>query len=98
MSQRSPALAPTLALSPTLALPPALTLTLALKPMPAPTLCPRTSVRKLPKTSSEARAALERGDLTEAAAALERASTFDSNNPDVAELQERILAAQPDAG
>lgn len=45
-----------------------------------------------------ARAALERGDLTEAAAALERASTFDSNNPDVAELQERILAAQPDAG
>ena len=45
-----------------------------------------------------AREALERGDLAEAAAALERASTFDSNNPDVDELREQILAAQPDAG
>jgi uncharacterized protein HemY len=45
-----------------------------------------------------AREALERGDLAEAAAALERASTFDSNNPDVDELREEILAAQPDAG
>ena len=51
---KSPALAPTLALSPTLALAPALTL--ALTPMPAPTLCPRTSVRKPPKTSSNGRA------------------------------------------
>jgi hypothetical protein len=45
-----------------------------------------------------AREALERGDLAEAAAALERASTFDSDNPDVDELREEILAAQPDAG
>ena len=45
-----------------------------------------------------AREAIERGDLAEAAAALERASTFDSNNPDVDELREQILAAQPDAG
>ena len=45
-----------------------------------------------------AREALESGDLAEAAAALERASTFDPNNPDVDELREQILAAQPDAG
>jgi serine/threonine-protein kinase len=45
-----------------------------------------------------ARAALERGDLAEAAAALERASTFDSNNPSIAELRQQMLALQPDAG
>jgi len=45
-----------------------------------------------------ARAALERGDLAEAAAALERASSFDANNPDILELREQLLAAQPDAG
>ena len=45
-----------------------------------------------------ARAALERGDLAEAAAALERASAFDANNPDILELREQLLAAQPDGG
>ncbi|TNF61631.1 MAG: serine/threonine protein kinase [Deltaproteobacteria bacterium] len=47
---------------------------------------------------ARARGALERGDLTEAAAALERASTFDPSNPDIAELRERVVAAQPDGG
>jgi len=47
---------------------------------------------------ARARIALERGDLTEAAAALERASTFDPSNPDIAELREQVLAAQPDGG
>ncbi|UCF47572.1 MAG: serine/threonine protein kinase [Myxococcales bacterium] len=47
---------------------------------------------------ARARSALERGDLTEAAAALERASTFDPSNPDIAELRERVVAAQPDGG
>jgi serine/threonine-protein kinase len=45
-----------------------------------------------------ARAALERGDLAEAAAALERASAFDANNPDILELREQLLAEQPDGG
>ncbi|MBT8467840.1 MAG: serine/threonine protein kinase [Deltaproteobacteria bacterium] len=45
-----------------------------------------------------ARTALERGDLVEAAAALERASAFDPSNPDIGELQEQVLAAQPDGG
>jgi len=43
-----------------------------------------------------ARAALERGDLAEAAAALDRASTFDPSNPDIAELRKQIPATQPD--
>jgi serine/threonine protein kinase len=45
-----------------------------------------------------ARAALERGDLTEAAAALDRASAFDSDLPDIAELRQQILPLQPDGG
>jgi serine/threonine-protein kinase len=45
-----------------------------------------------------ARAALERGDLAEASAALQRASTFDPDNPDIAELREQVAAAQPDGG
>ena len=45
-----------------------------------------------------ARAAIERGDLAEAAAALDRASAFDPNNPDIAELQMQIPPAQPDGG
>jgi len=44
-----------------------------------------------------ARAALERGDLAEAAAALDRASTFDPSNPDIAELRKQIPATQPDS-
>jgi serine/threonine-protein kinase len=44
-----------------------------------------------------ARAALERGDLSEAAAALDRASTFDPSNPDIAELRKQIPATQPDS-
>ena len=47
---------------------------------------------------ADARAALERGDLPEAAAALERASSFDPNNPDISTLQEQVLAAQIDGG
>jgi len=47
---------------------------------------------------SNARAALERGDFAEATAALERASAFDPSNPDIGELQEQVLAAQPDGG
>jgi len=47
---------------------------------------------------ANARSALERGDLAEAAAALERASAFDPSNPDIGELQEQVLAAQPDGG
>jgi len=47
---------------------------------------------------ANARAALERGDLQEAAAALERASAFDPTNPGITELQEQLLTAQPDGG
>ena len=47
---------------------------------------------------ANARTALERGDLAEAAAALERASAFDPSNPDIGELQEQVLVAQPDGG
>jgi len=47
---------------------------------------------------ANARAALERGDLAEATAALERASAFDPSNPDIGELQEQVLAAEPDGG
>ena len=47
---------------------------------------------------AQARDALERGDLTEAAAALDRASEFDPGNPGIAELRTRILAEQPDGG
>ena len=47
---------------------------------------------------ANARAALERGDLQEAAAALERASAFDPTNPGIIELQEQLLTAQPDGG
>jgi serine/threonine-protein kinase len=47
---------------------------------------------------ANARAALERGDLQEAAAALERASAFDPTNPDIAELREQVLEAWPDGG
>jgi hypothetical protein len=47
---------------------------------------------------ANARAALERGDLTEATAALERASAFDPSNPDIGDLQEQVLAAKPDGG
>jgi serine/threonine-protein kinase len=45
-----------------------------------------------------ARAALERGDFAEASAALNRASAFDSDLPDIAELRQQILALQPDGG
>jgi serine/threonine-protein kinase len=45
-----------------------------------------------------ARDALDRGDLVGASAALERASGFDPNNPDIAELQNRVQAAQADGG
>jgi len=45
-----------------------------------------------------ARAALERGDFAEASAALDRASAFDSDLPDIAELRQQILALQPDGG
>jgi serine/threonine-protein kinase len=45
-----------------------------------------------------ARAALERGDLEGASAALERASAFDPHNPDIAELQAQLLTAEPDGG
>ena len=45
-----------------------------------------------------ARSALERGDLAEAAAALERASGFDSNNPGITELRQQMLTLQPDGG
>ncbi len=47
---------------------------------------------------ANARAALERGDLQEAAAALERASAFDPTNPDIAELREQVFEARPDGG
>ncbi len=47
---------------------------------------------------ANARAALERGDITEATAALERASAFDPSNPDIGELQEQVRAAEPDGG
>jgi len=47
---------------------------------------------------ANARSALERGDLAEAAASLERASAFDPSNPDIGELQEQVLAVQPDGG
>ncbi len=44
------------------------------------------------------RDALGRGDLAEAAAALDRASEIDPSNPGVGELREQLLALQPDAG
>lgn len=47
---------------------------------------------------AQARDALERGDLVEAAAALDRASGFDPGNPGIAELRTRMLAEQPDGG
>jgi serine/threonine-protein kinase len=47
---------------------------------------------------SNARAALERGDLVEASETLERASAFDPSNPDIGELQEQVLSAQRDGG
>jgi serine/threonine-protein kinase len=47
---------------------------------------------------ARARLALERGDLEQAAAALERASTFDPSNPDITELQKQLGTAQPDGG
>ena len=47
---------------------------------------------------ANALAAFERGDLTEASAALERASSFDPSNPDIGELQKQVLAAQLDGG
>ena len=45
-----------------------------------------------------ARAALERGDLEAAAAALERAGQFDPNNPDIVELRGQMFEARPDGG
>ncbi len=45
-----------------------------------------------------ARAALASGDLREAAAALDRASTFDPNNPGITELREQLAALRPDGG
>jgi hypothetical protein len=45
-----------------------------------------------------AREALQRGDLVEAAAALERASRFDPNSPDISELREQLLAVDRDGG
>jgi len=47
---------------------------------------------------ANAHAALERGDLAEATAALERASAFDPSNPDIGEMQQQVLAAEPDGG
>jgi serine/threonine protein kinase len=44
------------------------------------------------------RDALGRGDLAEAAAALDRASEIDPSNPGVGELREQLRALQPDAG
>ncbi len=44
------------------------------------------------------RDALGRGDLAEAAAALDRASEIDPSNPGVGELREQLLALQPDGG
>lgn len=45
-----------------------------------------------------ARTALQRGDLVEVRAALERASAFDPTNPDITELREQMRAVEPDGG
>jgi serine/threonine-protein kinase len=45
-----------------------------------------------------ARTALANGDLAGATSALERASSFDPNNPDIGELQEQVRALQADGG
>jgi len=47
---------------------------------------------------AQVRNALDRGDLAEATAALNRASEFDPSNPGIAELREELLALQPDGG
>ena len=62
------------------------------------TLSPHEREEAAKDELANARAALERGDLSEAAAALERASSFDPNNPDITALQQEVLHAQPDAG
>ena len=47
---------------------------------------------------AKARAALANGDLGGATSALERASSFDPNNPDIGALQEQVRALQADGG
>ncbi len=47
---------------------------------------------------SNARTAIERGELAEATEALDRASVFDPSNPDIGELQEQVRSAQRDGG
>jgi serine/threonine-protein kinase len=64
---------------------------------PAP-LSPHEREEAAKDELANARAAVERGDLVEAAAALERATQFDPNNPDITELREQVLEAQPDGG
>ena len=47
---------------------------------------------------AKARAALANGDFAGATSALERASYFDPNNPDIGALQEQVRALQADGG
>ena len=60
------------------------------------TLSPHEREEAAKDELARVRNALGRGDLAEAAAALDRASEFDPSNPGVAELREQILALQPD--
>jgi len=62
------------------------------------TLSPHEREEAAKDELARVRAALERGDLAEAAAGLDRASAFDPNNPAITELRQQVLAAQPDGG
>ncbi len=62
------------------------------------TLSPHELEEAAKDALAQARTALERRDLAEAGEALDRASEFDPENPDIAELREQIRALQPDAG
>jgi hypothetical protein len=64
----------------------------------AGTLSPHEREEAAKDELGRVREALGRGDLAEAAAALDRASEIDPSNPGVAELREQLLALQPDAG
>jgi serine/threonine-protein kinase len=62
------------------------------------TLSPHEREEATKDELARVRDALGRGDLVEAAAALDRASEIDPTNPGVTELREQLLALQPDGG
>jgi serine/threonine-protein kinase len=62
------------------------------------TLSPHEREEAAKDELAQVRDALGRGDLAEAAAALDRATAIDPNNPAITELRQQLLVAQPDGG